>query len=399
MDDRRKQERRVIGFIVVASSTIDQLILETATTSLIKLGVEINRNGRHLHNMDFQASSNRFRSIACLVVVLLASSAFAQQDKSRKPSGLTFISAPSALSRVMLGVEPQSLEELRALERQQQAVSRRVAKCTVSVQIGFAQGSGVIITPDGYVLTAAHVAMRPDQDASMTLSDGTEVRGTTLGMNRYVDAGLIKIDSPPPAGGWPYATLGASHKVTRGMWCVAAGHPGGYESSRGVVIRIGRVLDAGKSSLVTDCALIGGDSGGPLFDLNGKLIGVHSRIGNDVTDNLHVPIDHYDASWTRLARKEIWGHLPGFRPRIGIQGNTEVDEAIVVSITPNSAAADAGIRVGDVIERFGKVRITNFQSLKKAVADTMPGEHVTIYYRRDDVTRRVILVVGRDPSS
>ena len=317
----------------------------------------------------------------------------------RRPTGLTYISASSALSNVLSGGVPRNLNELRALERQQQAVAARIDKCTVSVQIGMAQGSGVIITKSGYVFTAAHVAMRPGQIAELTLSDGRKVRATTLGMNRFVDAGLIKIDDPPPEGGWPFVTLGSSKDLAQGTWCIAAGHPGGYDPKRGVVIRIGRVLSIRDSALVTDCALIGGDSGGPLFDLNGQLIGVHSRIGNDVTDNLHVPIDRYDESWTRLARGELWGHLPGFRPRIGVRRAEGRDEAVIGYVAPESAAAEAGIKAGDTILRFGDAIVSDFDALVTAVANTMPGEHVYVVFLRNGQKRRVMLVVGRDPNS
>ncbi|QDV70949.1 Putative serine protease HhoB precursor [Rosistilla carotiformis] len=337
--------------------------------------------------------------IQCGLLAFAVSISAYPASAQQKPSGLTFVSAPSALVGVLRGEAPHSLAELRALEHQQQIVSQRVAKCTVSVQIGYAQGSGVVITSDGYVLTAAHVAMRPGQQALMTLSDGRQVHGTTLGMNRHVDAGLIKIDDPVPDEGWPFATLGSSSGVTPGTWCIAVGHPGGYEPDRGAVIRIGRVLVKRETSLVTDCALIGGDSGGPLFDLNGKLIGVHSRIGNDVTDNLHVPIDHYDEHWTRLARGELWGHLPGFRPRIGVQGRKLDERAVIEVVGQGSPAAEAGILPGDVIMTFGEVTIADFESLKSAVAGTMPGEHVQIVLERDGVRKRMILVVGRDPNS
>ena len=82
------------------------------------------------------------------------------------------------------------------------------------------------------------------------------------------------------------------------QWCIALGHAEGFQRDRSAPIRLGRVLGPNHMGfLSTDCALIGGDSGGPLFDLAGRLIAVHSRIGNDVQENLHVPIDHYDYAW------------------------------------------------------------------------------------------------------
>ncbi|MEM6365996.1 MAG: trypsin-like peptidase domain-containing protein [Planctomycetota bacterium] len=313
------------------------------------------------------------------------------------PRGNTYVAIGRELETLYReGGVPESLATLRLLQQQQQRVAKLAESCTVSVQIGPAQGGGVIITDTGYVLTAAHVAMRPKKSAVLTLSDGRTVTATTLGMNRMVDAGLMKIDPGQNEGRtWPHATLGTSKNLKSGMWAIATGHPGGYDASRGMVTRVGRILAVREGSIVTDCALIGGDSGGPLFDLSGRLIAVHSRIGNDVADNLHVPVSHYDESWSKMERGEAWGFLPGFRPRLGVSGNGSSNVAEVLSVAPGSPAARAGLKTGDVIEAFGERTITNFKSLKEAVADTMPGERVRVYLRRDGQARRVTLEIGR----
>lgn len=315
-------------------------------------------------------------------------------DRSRQG---TEVPVPAELQALLTrGGVPADLDELRLLERQQQAVAKRAFACTVSVQIGPAQGCGVIITESGYVLSAAHVAMRPNKLAWITLTDGRKVRAKTLGMNRNVDAGLIKIEPGQNNGQpWPYASLGTSANLMEGMWCIATGHPGGYDLERGPVTRIGRILRVSENSLVTDCALIGGDSGGPLFDIAGRLIAVHSRIGNDVADNLHVPIDHYGESWDRMQSKEAWGFLPGFKPRLGVKGNKTADQAIVEVVAPDSPAEAAGMKVGDIVEQFGDVVISDFESLREAVADTMPGERVNVWINRGGNRRRLSVEVGR----
>ncbi len=302
----------------------------------------------------------------------------------------------SLVSLLEKGGVPATIEQLRDLETQQRKVAAAVVDCTVSVKIGPAQGCGVIITESGYILTAAHVAMRPGKTAEITLSNGRVVLATTLGMNRNVDAGLIKIN--PNQNGvqpWPHATLGSSEHLVPGMWCIATGHPGGYDQRRGPVTRVGRILAVRASSIVTDCALIGGDSGGPLFDIAGRLIAIHSRIGNDVADNLHVPIDHYANSWVRMQQSESWGFLPGFRPVIGVRGSKSAPTAEIDEVTDGSPAHQAGLRPGDVIEEFGGKPITDFESLKEAVADTMPGERVRLLVNRDGDRLFKILEIGR----
>ncbi|QDT03717.1 Putative serine protease HhoA precursor [Rubripirellula lacrimiformis] len=304
---------------------------------------------------------------------------------------------PSELQALLrTGGVPRSIDHLRLMETQQNSVSKAAESCTVSVQIGPAQGCGVIITESGFILTAAHVAMRPGKSALVTLSTGRTVRARTLGMYRKVDAGLMKID-PDQNGGnpWSHASLGTSEDLMAGMWCIATGHPGGYDPDRGIVTRVGRILRVREGAIETDCALIGGDSGGPLFDLSGRLIAVHSRIGNDVSENLHVPVDYYGKYWNQMRDGEAWGFLPGFRPVLGVTGSPNSERAIVDVVRPGSPAEDAGIERGDVVEQFGDVPIKDFASLKAAVDDTMPGERVAIWINRDGSRKRVSVEVGR----
>ena len=315
-----------------------------------------------------------------------------------RPNGKdTFVQVPEALQELFRnGGVPKSLDQLRALENQQRLVASRADRSTVSVRIGPAQGCGVIITGSGYIVTAAHVAQRPGKTAFVTLSNGRQVTATTLGMNRRVDAGLMRIN-PGQNGGreWPHASLGTSKNLTEGMWCVALGHPGGYDPSRGTVIRVGRLLDVETTKIVTDCALIGGDSGGPLFNLAGELIAVHSRIGNDVADNLHVPIDQYDYAWEKMASGKAWGYLPNFKPTLGVTGNQSEKQARIHEVKKNSAAERAGLKAGDIVVRFGEKVITDFQSLKAAVADTMPGERIRVWVQRSSGQVSVVVEIGR----
>src|SRR5438067_853762 len=82
-----------------------------------------------------------------------------------------------------------------------------------------------------------------------------------------------------------------SKDVKNGDWCVCVGHPGGYKEGRTPVVRVGRVLAHNDNHLQSDCTMVGGDSGGPLFDLDGKVIGINSRIGLTIASNIHVPVD------------------------------------------------------------------------------------------------------------
>lgn len=314
-----------------------------------------------------------------------------------QPSSDTEIPVPEELQDILsTGTVPKSLAQLQLLEQQFGKISEAAKGCTVSIKIGQAQGCGVIIDGGGKVLTAAHVAMRPNKPATVILANGRRLKAMTLGLNKNVDAGMLQINPGQNEGAdWPHAALGESSKLARGMWCIATGHPSGFDQTRGVVTRVGRIARVNRSALRTDCALIGGDSGGPLFDLSGKLIAIHSRIGNDVEENLHIPIDNYNTSWERLAAGDSWGTLPGFRPVLGVQGNSQVEEAVIDIVRPNSAAKKAGIQEGDIIKEFGDRKITDFQSLKAAVAETMPGENVRVRGLRDGRPVFFRVVIGR----
>lgn len=314
--------------------------------------------------------------------------------------GATYVALASGLQSVFSGREPSSLQELKALELQQSMVAKAIERVTVNVQQGTAQGSGVIITADGYVLTAAHVAGGKDRDAIVILNDGTELKARTLGMNRDKDAGLLKIEDARFAP-LPYATIGRSSELRVGQWCIASGHPGGWKPERGAVIRVGRILKISKSrdekdahTLFTDCALIGGDSGGPLFTLEGRLIGIHSRIGTDVEDNMHVPIDVYNTNWDRMVKRDVWGMLPGYQPVIGVGGTKDSGPPQIDTVETGGAAHQAGMLVGDLVLACDGNPISTFAELRQHVEQSMPGDVMILKVKRGEQILQLALTVG-----
>ncbi len=315
------------------------------------------------------------------------------------PTAVTKVPLSDEIARIARGTEPNSKQQLISLQKQQTEVAKRVPLVTVNLQHGNTQGSGVIVSGDGYILTAAHVAGRPNQRIQIVLHDGTRVEGKSLGLNRNEDAGVVKIVHPVRGtdNPWPHACLGSASDLPPGAWVMAVGHPGGWQSDRPAVVRIGRLLRNIDSTLITDCALIGGDSGGPLFDLEGRLIGIHSRIGVEVDENMHVPLDVFYKSHERLIRSEAWGSLPGFRPYIGVEGASVEDSGgrcLIDRVTPKGPAERAGLESGDVIVRFDGQKIGVFKELKDAVDSMVPGDSVEVEIERN--SRRVIvrIVIG-----
>ena len=249
-----------------------------------------------------------------------------------------------------------------------------VIKCTVGVQYKSAHGSGAIIRRDGCVLTVAHVVGQPNQIVQIRMSDGRMVQGRSLGMHRELDAGLVKLLEPGP---WDHLQLSTKSRTKTGLWCAAAGHPGGYDAERGPVFRLGRVLSAGEL-IRTDCQLVGGDSGGPLVDMRGRVIGIHSRIGVSLSNNLHVPSATYRANWTQLVEGKLWRS----KAFIGLRGEDNSATPRVALVHDDSPAAKAGVRKGDVIRRFNGVTIEEFTELVQQVRQHQPGETVRLSVRR-----------------
>ena len=200
---------------------------------------------------------------------------------------------------------PATVEELRAIEKHVQKVLDKVMPAVVGLRVGPGQGSGVIVKEDGFILTAGHVSGTPNQNAQVVMPNGKVHKGKSLGKNGGIDSGMMKILDE---GKYPHLEMGKSSDLKVGQWVVAIGHPGGFRPNRTPVVRVGRILVVNQFLIRTDCTLVGGDSGGPLFDMQGRVIGIHSRIGGlAITENIHVPIDTFVQTWDKLAKGEAWG--------------------------------------------------------------------------------------------
>ncbi len=330
-------------------------------------------------------------------------------DVTTPASASTAASFSQGLRRILDGNldggAPLAVSDLRAMQGHVHGLTEKLKKCTVGVSVDHdrssAWGSGVIISKDGYVLTAAHVAGQPNQACKFRMYDGREVDGKTLGMFRTLDAGLMKITED---GEYPFAELGDSNKVKTGNWCIALGHPGGFQEDRGMVLRLGRVLveasDRPNSAITTDCTLVGGDSGGPLFDLEGHVIGINSRIGENNSTNMHVPVNafHDRGAWDRMLKGDAWGHLPGQEPWLGVGRDERATDAKIATVGAGSPAEKYGLKVGDVVISFDGRAIADFSALRRAVDECHPNEWVRLKVRRESgAVEEVGLRLGKKP--
>jgi serine protease Do len=296
---------------------------------------------------------------------------------------------------------PENLHDLEEIQDHVRRLVERVLPCTVALRIGPAQGSGVIIDDEGHVLTAGHVSGAPGRKVEVLLHDGRKLHGITLGANAGIDSGLVRITDRVSL---PHAERAPSAESTRGQWCLALGHPGGYQAGRAPVVRLGRVLEANNTFLRTDCALVGGDSGGPLFDMEGRVIGIHSRIGGSLTANIHVPVDTYHDTWERLTAAEAWGSDAGLlqfaRPGaayLGVETDPESRPIRILTVAPDSPAARAGVRPDDVLLKIDDQRIGSFDDLGWVMRHLRPGTEVTVFVRRGEQTRALNVVLGNRP--
>jgi serine protease Do len=302
------------------------------------------------------------------------------------------------LAPLFAGEVPRSLDELRALEKAVTTVLPKLLASTIAVQVGASQGSGVIINKEGYVLTAAHVIGDAGRDAIFIMPDGKRLKGKTLGANHDIDAGLMQITDKFD---FPAVEWGDSSTLKNGQWCLSLGHPGGFQRGRNPVIRLGKVFTSRKTLIATDCTIMPGDSGGPLFDLEGRVIGIHSRIGGPLTANIHVPISAYREGWERMVASETWGRdAEEGGPYLGVIGDQDVkDAAKLAQVNPNTPADRAGLRAGDVIQKFNDVEIKSFDQLAETVRKQKVGTSATLKVLRGEKTLELRLRLAARPQS
>ncbi len=279
---------------------------------------------------------------------------------------------------------PESVDELRAIEERVRSLIPELRAVTVGLQRGPAQGTGVIVSEDGYVLTAAHVSGPPGRRVSIIRNDGKILEGVSLGRDTDTDAGLVKIHlEAEDQGTLAVAKVGDTDHLKQGDWVIGTGHPGGFDDERLPVIRLGRVIASMSRIIHTDVTLVGGDSGGPLFDLNGRVIGIHSRIGPGAELNFHVPISLYTDNWYWMTASEDRpvSAEPG-GPMLGVDGQASRTGCRVTRVSSNTPAQTAGLATGDVITRLEDHYILTLEDLVAAVGQYQAGDSVVITYRR-----------------
>jgi len=302
---------------------------------------------------------------------------------------------------------------------------------------GQALGSGFVVTSDGTILTNAHVVMENGVKAkSVTVSfnqgkdqAGKEVKATIVGIDPTSDVAVLHVD---PAGQTlTPLPLGDSNKVAIGQWVVAIGNPLGYDFSltQGIVSGIGRDLQAPNGAVIpngiqTDAAINQGNSGGPLLDQNGNVIGINEQIASPSGSfsglGFAIPIDSAKSVMQQIKTTGTVKHA-----FLGIEGQTITPPlakalslpaqqgVLVVKVQPGTAAAASGIKGGtgtkviagapittggDVITKLDGQPLTSMEQLAAAIAQKNPGDKVTLTVVRNGAPQDITVTLGNRPA-
>ncbi len=297
--------------------------------------------------------------------------------------------------------EPEvvTLERLRNVQHQVQELLPNLRPSVVAILTGDGTASGVIIEAGGLVLTAAHVAEQPGRELRVVLEDGRRVSGTTLGLDKTTDAALLQLHDSGRR--WPHVPV--SRRVLEaqpGTWCFALGHPGGFDKARGVVLRVGRIVKQTANALQTDCVLMGGDSGGPLFNLQGEVIGVHSQIWEGRDENMHVSMAPFLRAWDELKSSlviQTWGTGSGGYLGLAADLNEASGRLEVLEVFPDSPSAKAGLRAGDRILTLDGEPLLSLAHFSSAVKLRAAGEQVRLRVTGAGGERDVAITLGQRP--
>ena len=281
--------------------------------------------------------------------------------------------------------ESKLTKDLMAFQGKVAALVEGATQATVGLRLSNGQGSGVLVSKDGLVLTAAHVFDRAGQKLQIILHDGRRVKGITLGRHEDGDFGMVKIDEK---GTWPFAKVGTLKGLPNNALCIATGHPGGYQHGRPPVVRLGKLSSLRGPFIRSTCIIDQGDSGGPLFDMEGRVIGIHSRIRPSPEQNYHVSIDRYVKNWDRLKEAKGWPSL-GVRAADATGGGCEIER-----VYRRSAAEAGGLKRGDLITHVNGKRLKGVDALIEIIQSKMPDDLLKLSLTRSGKEMKLDVKLG-----
>ncbi|MFT5883137.1 MAG: serine protease Do [Crocinitomicaceae bacterium] len=316
---------------------------------------------------------------------------------------INLIGALGLISSTLMADAPAvtSIAELKDLQNKIQKVVRVAQPATVALTSNRtgSWGSGVVVSESGTILTAAHV-VQGAKTVVVIFPDGTEASADVLGANRSKDTAMLKIRE---ADVYPYVELGDSDALEVGSFLVAMGHAGGYDALRKPPVRFGRLVSKNIGGYFSsDCTLIGGDSGGPIFDIDGKLVGINSSIGEDRKANNHGGISALKADWKKLEAGKTWGSLSTNQlanndsPILGVAILGATKKGVLLGeIIPGGPAQRAGIKSRDVILNVEGQKVLNGRQLMIELNKFRPGQTVKLKILRSTAIIQIKATLAR----
>ena len=266
-------------------------------------------------------------------------------------------------------------------------------------------GSGFIVDPDGYVVTNNHVIQDADE-ISVILHDDTRLKAEIVGRDLKTDIAVLKVNFGKPL---PAAAIGDSDKIDVGDWVIAIGNPFGLGGTvtAGIISARGRDINAGPYDdfLQTDASINRGNSGGPMFNMDGDVIGINTAIfsptGGSVGIGFAIP-----TSTAGPVIKQLIKNGEVRRGWLGVHIQTVTEEiaeslglkdskgAMIASVVEDGPAAGSELKAGDVVLKFGGVEVPEMRRLPRIVADVEPGTTVAVDVWRDGKRKTVKVTVG-----
>ena len=272
------------------------------------------------------------------------------------------------------------LLDLLSVESKIRSILPIIKSAVVSIESSDGAGSGVIVSEDGLVLTAAHVIGKRGEKMMVTLAGGGKKNAVSKGGSELSDAGMLQLEQNER---YPYVPLAKQGSSAPGQWCLALGHPNGFNQERGMVLRAGMILEKKDETLQTNCRLLGGDSGGPLFNLKGEVIGIHSRISKNSDENYHTTIESFLSNWNYFLSEEILLlkniQSAGF---LGVMCEQSKRGLRIMEVVPHSEADQMGLLANDELLRLDSIPLDTREKLTILISEKSPGEIVTLDFMR-----------------
>jgi putative serine protease PepD len=266
-----------------------------------------------------------------------------------------------------------------------------------------AQGSGFVFDAKGHIITNDHV-VQGASSISVMFADGSKYSAKVVGADPSTDLAVLEVDAP--SSKLHPLTLGDSSKVQVGDGVVAIGAPFGLDETvtTGIVSALNRDISSTNNFTIpnviqTDAAINHGNSGGPLLDMSGQVIGITSQIESDSGGSdgvgFAVPSNTINSVVAKLIKGEKVAH-----PYLGVYVQTPANRsgAQIASVKSGSPAATAGLKAGDIVTAFGGESITSPDELTAAVGAKQPGDKVSVTYVRNGSTKTTEVTIGTRPS-